>query len=141
MAKANQSGGEKIDFKKATSAQKTYWETLIGKKKLSADQLPESVSFNLYQLKAYLTEVETEFNNLKVPYAERSISILPIAYDEKSKITFTLTPAVVTADGTTYHQFNKKTKTSKASKKLKTEDPTTSYDFQLPPFNEGNMIP
>ena len=59
------SGGAKIDFKKASTAQSLYWETLVGKKKISADQLPESFSFNLSHLQAYLKEVE---HNLSYAY-------------------------------------------------------------------------
>lgn len=140
MAKEIKSGGEKIEFKKAAAAQKTYWEVLIGKKKISTDQLPESVSFNLYQLKAYLTEAEAEFNKLNVPYAERSISILPIAYNEKGKVTLTLTPSVINATGEIQHQFNKKAKVKKAGKALKDGDPS-SYDFTLQSFNDANDWP
>jgi hypothetical protein len=139
MAKESKGGGEKIDSKKVAAAHKIYWDVLVGKKKLSVDQLPQSCTFNLYQLKAYLTEVENEFNKLNVPYAERCVSVLPIAYEEKGKVTFALTPAVSSATGEAVHQFNQKTKSKKATKL--TAGSAASYDLQLNAFNGGTDFP
>jgi hypothetical protein len=138
------SGGEKIDAKKAATAQKLYWEVLVGKKKISAANCPESISFDLHKLKAYLNEIEAEFNRLNVPYGERSVSVMPIAYDEKGTFSVMFTPAVSHQSGTMLHQFNKPSKTKKASGKLKltlSDPPPPAYDFQLPPANDGATNP
>ena len=147
MAKSTQaptpspkSGGEKIDAKKAAAAQKLYWDVLIGKKKITPEQLPESVSFNLYQLKAYLTEVEAEFNKLNVPYAQRFVSVLPIAYTEKSKITVMITSAVSAGENQVQHQFNQKSSSKKSAKTLQASA-AANYSLQLPPLNLGHDNP
>ena len=147
MAKSTQapttspkSGGEKIDAKKAAAAQKLYWDVLIGKKKITPEQLPESVSFNLYQLKAYLNEVEAEFNKLNVPYSQRFVSVLPIAYTEKGKVTLTITSAVNTGENAIQHQFNQKSSSKKPAKTLQAAV-VTNYTLQIPPLNQGHDNP
>ena len=105
--------GQKISYKKAAAAQKLYWNVLIGKKKITPDQLPQSFSFTFHHLKAYLNEVEQEFNRLDIPYAERAVSVLPIAYEKKGKVEILITPSVFTPDGTFSHQFNQKKKGTK----------------------------
>jgi len=133
-------GGEKVNTKAAATAQKLYWEVLVGKKKVSAVNCPESISFDLYKLKAYLNEAEAEFNRLNVPYGNRSISVLPIAYTEKETFSVLFTPSVLLDNGSFLHQFNQPAKQKEASKKL-TANIIPSYDFQLQPANEGNANP
>ncbi len=83
--------------------------------------------------------MEAEFSKLNVPYADRSVSILPIAYSEKEKITITLTASVPDAAGVYHHQFNKKVKAKKASKNLADGDPDP--DFSLDPLNDSTQNP
>lgn len=146
MAKPKQSSikkirggsGEKISFKKSSEAQKIYWDVLVGKNKITAANCPQSFTFDLYKLKAYLSEVEAEFNKLNIPYGERTISILPIAYNEQSRFTIMMTPSVSTAEGGLYHQFNEKLKVKKSSK-LVSEN--TNYAFQLNAVNGASDWP
>lgn len=133
-------GGEKIDSKAAATSQKLYWEVLVGKKEITAANCPESISFDLHKLKAYLNEAEAEFNRLNVPYGNRSISVMPISYSETDSFSVMFTPSVSHDSGTFLHQFNKPAKTKKSAKNL-TADNTPVYDFQLPPANDGNGNP
>jgi hypothetical protein len=133
-------GGEKIDTKKAIAAQKLYWEVLVGKKKITSANCPESISFDLHKLKAYLNEVEAEFNRLNIPYGERSVSVLPIAHNEKDKFSVLFTPSVVQDTGKYLHQFNKPPKAKKSSKHLMVSN-EPNYDFQLNAANGGSDWP
>ena len=114
MAKSGK-GGEKIPFKESSPAQKRYWDVLVGKKKIKPEQLPQSFSYNLYKLKAYLNEIEAAFSS-DVPYDNRYVSILPIAYDEKGTVSALLTPSVLSDDGVCINQFNQEEQKKKAKR-------------------------
>jgi hypothetical protein len=124
MAKSTK-GGKKISFKDASSAQKLYWDVLVGKKKIKPEQLPQSFSYNLYKLKAYLNELEAAFGS-DVSYDDRYVSILPIAYTEKGKITIMLTPSVLSADGVCINQFCGEEKSKKTNLKAAAPPPLPS---------------
>lgn len=139
--KVNGGGGEKIEVKVANAAQKLYWEELVGKNKITAANCPESITFNLYKLKAYLDEVEAEFTKLNVPYGDRGISVMPIAYSETSRFTVMFTPSVAGENDQHQHQFNKPLKGKKTSKSSAGAPLVSNYDFQLNPLNLGEDNP
>lgn len=136
-------GGEKIDVKVAAAALKLYWEDLVGKNKITSANCPQSISFDLHKLKAYLNEVEAEFARMNVPYDKRRVSVMPIAYSEKDTFSVLFTPSVTNADNLHQHQFNTpiiSTRTKSALAKVAATG-SSNYDFQLSPLNSGNENP
>lgn len=135
QVKTVKGGGEKIEFKTAAAAQKLYWETWVGKNKITAANCPESCTFDFHNLKAYLNEVEAEFNRLNVPYGDRSISVMPIAHSENGRFSVMLTPSVPGSDGLFYHQFKNAPKSKVAAKSTAAANGSSNYNFQLNPLN------
>jgi hypothetical protein len=144
IKKTKGSGGEKIEFNDAAVAQKLYWEELVGNHKITDANCPESVSFDLHKLKAYLDEVESEFTRMKVPYGKRRISVMPIAYSETEQFSVLFTPSVPNANGLHQHQFNAPVKGKRTTSTLanaRSASGSSNYDFQLSPLNLGEDNP
>lgn len=141
--KTKASGGEKIEFKEAAIAQKLYWEELIGNKKITSANCPESISFDLHKLKAYLNEVESEFARMNLPYDKRRVSVMPIAYSEKDTFSVLFTPSVPDADNQHQHQFNTPiiNMGTKSALAKAAATGSSNYDFQLSPLNSGTDNP
>jgi hypothetical protein len=73
---------------------------------IQASQCPEAVVFNLGRIRAFLEQMDTVYDQLGVPQADRGLAIMPMQYEKGGAINTMLAPCVKAANGQLVHPFN-----------------------------------